>query len=454
MAGNPDEKNMEKIVSLCKRRGFIFQSSEIYGGLASTWDYGPMGVELKRNVKNAWWRSVVHTRDDVVGLDAAILMHPQAWVASGHADGFTDPLVECKSCHHRFRPDHLDNEVCPDCGGEFTVPRMFNLMLKTFLGPAEDSSHQVWMRPETAQGIFVNFRNVVTSSRARLPFGIAQIGKSFRNEITPGNFVFRTREFEQMEVEFFVEPPEIANRKGKKTDEQWHLHWLDQRFDWYLKLGIQAENLRKRQHGKDELAHYAKDCYDVEYKFPWGWSELEGIANRTDFDLRQHQDHSGQDMTYFDDEIQERYIPYVLEPSGGADRSTLAFLVDAYHEEPDPGSRETRTVLHLHPDLAPVKVAVLPLSRNDKLLQKSRDIYYSLKEQFVTQFDDSQSIGRRYRRQDEIGTPLAVTIDFQTIEEDDSVTIRDRDTMTQIRVPIPNLIETLSQKLHGQPLIG
>ena len=452
MARSLDKVNMETIVSLCKRRGFIFPSSEIYGGLGSTWDYGPMGVELKRNVKDAWWKSVVHERNDVVGLDSAILMHPDIWVASGHAEGFTDPLVECKSCHHRFRPDHLESDSCPDCSGELTDARMFNLMLKTFLGPAEDSAHQVWMRPETAQGIFVNFQNVLVSHRGRLPFGIAQIGKAFRNEITPGNFVFRTREFEQMEIEYFIEPPEIASKKGNPSDEELHQEWLNTRFDWYVKLGMRRDKLRIRQHGDDELAHYAKSCYDVEYEFPWGWSELEGIANRTDFDLKQHQNHSSKDMTYFDDEIQERYIPYVLEPSGGADRSTLAFLVDAYDEEAATGSNESRTVLHLHPSLAPIKVAVLPLSRNEKLVPKAREVHDIVKANFVSQYDDSQSIGRRYRRQDEIGTPLAVTIDFKTVEEDNSVTIRDRDSMVQDRVPIPSLLEALKDKIENLSL--
>ena len=442
MARTLEQVDMDKIVSLSKRRGFVFPSSDIYGGLGSTWDYGPLGVELKRNVKDAWWRAVVHRRDDVVGLDAAILMHPQTWVASGHAETFTDPLVECRQCHLRFREDHLEGiTTCPSCGGDFTEARNFNLMLKTFLGPVEDSANQVWLRPETAQGIFVNFQNVATSTRRKLPFGIAQIGKAFRNEITPGNFVFRTREFEQMEIEFFVKPD---------TDEEWHQRWLKDRFQWYVDLGIREENLRIRQHGDDELAHYAKSCYDIEYHFPWGWAELEGIANRTDFDLRQHQQHSGQEMTYFDDEIQDpnekHYFPYVIEPSGGADRATLAFLVDSYDEETLDG--DTRVVLHFHPAIAPIKVAVLPLSRNARLVPKAREVYDIVRSRFVAQYDDAQSIGRRYRRQDEIGTPLAVTVDFQTIEDDNAVTIRDRDTMQQVRVPIPDLLNTLQEKLH------
>ena len=432
--------DLDTIVSLSKRRGLIFPGSEIYGGLSSTWDYGPLGVELKRNVKDAWWRAVVHQRDDMVGLDAAILMHPRVWEASGHVEGFTDPLVECRECHQRFRADQLDGTRCPECGGELTDPRMFNLMLKTFLGPVEDSAHQVYLRPETAQGIFVNFLNVLTTTRRKLPFGIAQIGKAFRNEITPGNFTFRTREFEQMEIEYFVKPG---------TDEEWHLRWLQDRFNWYVNLGIRQENLRIRQHEKDELAHYAKDCYDIEYRFPWGWAELEGIANRTDFDLRQHAEFSGHDLTYYDDDTRERFLPYVIEPSGGVDRATLAFLIDAYDEEPDPGQREARTVLHLHPTLAPIKVAILPLSRNQKLVPKAQEVYTQIRKHLPTQYDDAQSIGRRYRRQDEVGTPLCVTVDFQTVDEDNAVTIRHRDTMDQVRVPIPDLLSALREKLDS-----
>ncbi len=433
--------DMDKIISLSKRRGFVFQSSEVYGGLGSTWDYGPLGVELKRNVKEAWWRSVIVQRDDMVGLDAAILMHPQAWVASGHVENFADPLVECRSCNLRFRTDDLATELCPECGGEFTNPRQFNLMFKTFMGPAEDTAHQVYLRPETAQGIFVNFPNVVNSTRKKLPFGIGQIGKAFRNEITPGNFTFRTREFEQMEVEYFVKPG---------TDTQWLHQWIEERFDWYLAYGIRPENLRLRQHADDELAHYAKDCYDIEYRFPWGWAELEGIANRTDFDLRQHAEASGQDMTYFDDAAEDgdnRYFPYVIEPSGGVDRATLAFWLDAYDEEPDGDT--VRTVLHLHRKLAPVTVAALPLSRNAKLVPAAREVYNQLRKNFNTQYDDAQSIGRRYRRQDEIGTPYCVTVDFDTLE-DRGVTIRERDSMHQMRVPIVQLVDVLKDKLeHG-----
>ncbi|MSQ14292.1 MAG: glycine--tRNA ligase [Dehalococcoidia bacterium] len=433
---------MDTIVSLCKRRGFIFQSSEIYGGLGSTWDYGPLGVELKNNVKRAWWKAVVQKREDMVGIDAAILMHPQVWVASGHVAGFSDPLAECKSCNHRFRADHIEGNRCPDCGGELTEPKMFNLMAKTFLGPVEEEAAVVYLRPETAQGIFVNFENIQTTTRKKLPFGVAQVGKAFRNEITPGNFVFRTREFEQMEIEYFVKPG---------TDEEWHKRWLQDRFNWYPSLGMRAENLRLRQHGSDELAHYAKDCYDVEYLFPMGWSELEGIANRGDFDLRQHAQFSGKELNYFDDEANERYIPYVIEPSAGADRSTLAFLIDAYREEDvqsGGGQTEKRVVLKLHKDLAPIKAAVLPLSRNPQLVPTAKEVHSLLRENtdWMTQYDDAQSIGRRYRRQDEIGTLYCVTIDFDTIN-DRAVTIRDRDSMEQERVPIDELVAALKQKL-------
>jgi glycyl-tRNA synthetase len=430
---------MEKLVSLCKRRGFIFPSSEIYGSLGATYDYGPLGVELKNNVKKAWWRAVVQERDDMVGLDASILMHPQTWVASGHVQGFADPLVDCKQCRKRWRADHVRDAKCPDCQGELTEPRMFNLMFKTSVGALEDEAAVVYLRPETAQGIFVNFQNVLTSTRKKLPFGIAQIGKSFRNEITTGNFIFRMREFEQMEIEYFTKPG---------TDEEWFKRWVEDRFNWYVNLGIRKENLRLRQHAKDELAHYARDCYDVEYLFPIGWSELEGVANRTDFDLKQHAQHSGKDLSYFDEETKERIIPYVIEPSAGVDRSVLAFLADAYDEEPD--KDEMRVVLRLHPDLAPVKVAVLPLSRNEKLAPLSREVYGSLRGSWMVQYDDAQSIGRRYRRQDEIGTPFCVTVDFQSLE-DHQATIRERDKMRQIRVPIEALKSTLDAKLNGEP---
>ena len=433
---------MPKLVSLAKRRGFIFPSSEIYGGLASTWDYGPLGVELKRNVKDLWWRAMVHSRDDVVGLDAAILMHARVWEASGHVEGFTDPLVECKSCHQRFRSDQLEDPAkCPECSGELTDSRQFNLMFKTHAGPVEDSASQVWLRPETAQGILVNFANVVTATRMKLPFGIAQIGKAFRNEITPGNFTFRTREFEQMEMEFFVKPGE---------DERWHQYWIEQRYQWYVALGIRPQSLRVRPHEPDELAHYAKATSDIEHRFPWGWGELEGIANRTDFDLRRHAEFSGQDLTYFEQESGERYVPYVIEPSGGVDRTTLAFLVDAYDEEPSStATKEPRVVLRFHPDVAPVKVAVLPLSRNAKLVPTAQEVYAQVRRHLPAMYDDAQSIGRRYRRQDEVGTPLCVTVDFQSVEEDQAVTIRHRDTMEQVRVPIAELVGALTEQLCG-----
>jgi glycyl-tRNA synthetase len=434
----PTKADMDKIVSLCKRRGFIFPSSEIYGGLASCWDYGPMGVELKRNVKDAWWKAVVHQRDDVVGLDTAIMMHPRVWAASGHLDGFTDPLVECKSCHLRWREDAVEGRKCPECGGELTEPRMFNLMFRTFMGPVEEETSTVYLRPETAQGMFVNFGNVITTTRKKLPLGIAQIGKSFRNEITTGNFFFRTREFECMELEYFVKPG---------TDQKWLDYWVEERFDWYVKLGMRKENLRPRQHAQDELAHYARDCYDIEYLFPMGWSELEGIANRGDFDLTQHAKGSGKELGYYDAETDERYVPYVIEPAAGVDRSVLAFLIDAYDEEEIEGQK--RALLRLHPSLAPIKVAVLPLSRNEKLTPLAREVFDRLCPNFVTDYDDSQSIGRRYRRQDEIGTPFGVTIDFESLE-DKQVTIRDRDSLAQIRVPIEELDKILAAKLRGE----
>ncbi len=436
----PKKVDMEKIVSLCRRRGFIFPSSEIYGGLSSCWDYGPLGVELKRNIKDAWWRAIVQERDDMVGLDASIMMHPQTWAASGHLEGFTDPLVECKSCHLRWRSDDLEGSNCPSCGGELTESRRFNLMFKTFMGPVEEEASVIYLRPETAQGIFVNFQNVLNTTRRRLPFGIAQVGKAFRNEITTGNFIFRSREFEQMEIEFFVKP---------ETDQEWFNYWIEERLNWYVKLGINRENLKLRQHSKEELAHYARDCYDINYLFPMGWSELEGIANRGDFDLVQHATFSGKSMDYFDDETKEHFIPYIIEPSAGVDRSTLAFLCDAYDEEPD--EDEIRVLLHLHPSLAPIKVAVLPLSRREKLANVAKQIYADLRQCWMVGYDDAQSIGRRYRRQDEIGTPFCVTVDFQSLE-DEQVTIRERDTMNQIRVPISELRAVLYAKLKGESL--
>ncbi|NLC59482.1 MAG: glycine--tRNA ligase [Armatimonadetes bacterium] len=432
--------DMETIVSLCKRRGFIFQSSEIYGGLGSCWDYGPLGVELKRNVKEAWWQSVVRARPDMVGLDAAILMHPRVWEASGHVAGFADPMVDCRQCKQRFRADHLENlEQCPECGGALTEARMFNLMFKTFMGPVEEEAAVVYLRPETAQGIFVNFDNVRESMRKKLPFGIAQIGKAFRNEITPGNFTFRTREFEQMEIEYFVKPGE---------DEEWHQRWIQERLQWYLDYGIRAENLQIRPHACDELAHYAKGCSDIEYRFPFGWSELEGIANRTDFDLRRHAEYSGRDLTYFDDQTQERYFPYVIEPSAGADRATLAFLIDAYHEEQV--RNEKRVVLRLHKALAPIKAAVMPLKRNEpRIVAVAKELADRLRRCMATMYDDTGSIGRLYRRQDEVGTVWCLTVDFQSLE-DETVTVRDRDTMEQVRVPIAEVPARLSEQL-GNP---
>ncbi len=427
-------KLMEKIVSLCKRRGFIFQSSEIYGGLNSCWDYGPLGIELKRNVKEAWWKAAVYERDNIYGLDASILMHPEVWHASGHIEGFSDPLVDCKKCKHRFRQDDLDDfKACPDCGGELTEARQFNLMFKTFMGPVEDTASTVYMRPETAQGIFVNFQNVLTTSRAKVPFGIAQTGKAFRNEITPGNFTFRTREFEQMEIEFFVKPG---------TDDEWLQYWKNERFNWYIRYGVKKEKLRLRKHEDDELAHYAKECYDVEYEFPFGWSELEGIANRTDFDLSQHAKFSKKKLNYFDEPEKIRYVPYVIEPSAGADRSTLAFLVDAYDEEAE------RVVLRLHPKLAPVKVGVFPLMRKDGHPEKAREIEKLLRPYCNVMYDETGSIGKRYRRQDEIGTPYCVTVDQETAQND-TVTVRDRDSMEQVRLPVAGLAEALQERLDG-----
>ena len=433
--------DMDKLVSICRRRGFIFPSSEIYGGLSGCWDYGPLGVELKRNVKDAWWRAMVQERDDMVGLETSILMHPRTWEASGHVAGFSDPLAECKQCHQRWRVDELKEKACPACGGELTESRQFNLMFKTFAGPVEDAASVVYLRPETAQGMFVNFQNIVDTSRKKLPFGIAQIGRSFRNEITTGNFIFRSREFEQMEIEFFVKPG---------TDEKWFQYWLQTRMNWYAeRLGIRKENLRLRQHEKEELAHYAKGCYDVNYQFPIGWAELEGIANRGDFDLTQHAKFSGKSLDYFDDETKERFIPYVIEPSAGVDRSVLAVLCDAYDEDTADG--EPRSLFRFHPNVAPIKVAVLPLSKKETLSPLAKQIHTDLRQCWTVQYDDTQSIGRRYRRQDEIGTPFCVTVDFQSLE-DNRVTIRERDRMNQIRVPVTGLRNTIAAKLGGEDL--
>jgi glycyl-tRNA synthetase len=429
--------DMKKVVSLCKRRGIIFQSSDIYGGLGSVWDYGPIGVELKNNVKKAWWRANVYKRDDMEGLDAAILMHPRTWEASGHVGSFADLMVDCKKCKKRFREDKLEGDKCPECGGELTESRRFNLMFKTSVGSLEEGSTTIYMRPETAQGIFVNFLNVLNSSRRKLPFGIAQTGKSFRNEITSGNLTFRSREFEQMEIEYFVKP---------EDDKKWYDYWVSERLDWYVKLGIKKENLKLREHTKDELAHYAKACHDIEYNFPFGWSELEGIANRTDFDLKQHSSISGNQLVYFDDETGKNITPYVIEPSGGVDRAVLAFLVDSYHEEKV--RKEKRTVLKLHKELAPVKAAVFPLLKNrPELVEMARRIAGDLGGDHKVIYDDTASIGRLYRRQDEIGTLYCVTVDVQSLE-DKMVTVRDRDTMQQERIPADVLKETLKKKLE------
>jgi len=427
--------DLDTIASLCKRRGFIFPSSEIYGGFESTWDYGPLGAELKRNVKAAWWKAMVQERDDMVGLDASILMSPRVWEASGHTTHFADALVECQGCHKRFRADEVKADACPECGGALTEARQFNTMFKTFVGPVEEDASVAYLRPETAQGIFVNFENVLTTTRRKLPFGIAQQGKEFRNEITTGNFFFRTREFEAMEMEFFCKPG---------TDDEWYDYWRNERLNWYLRFGIRPENIRLREYAPEELAHYSSGTTDVEYLYPFGWAELEGIAKRTDYDLRQHAKHSGKHLSYFDEETNEHIVPYVVEPAAGVDRCVLIYLLDAYREEEVRG--EKRVLLKLHPFLAPIKVAVLPLSRNEQLVPPARQVWDLLRPRFMTQYDDAQSIGRRYRRQDEIGTPLCVTVDFDTLE-DQAVTIRERDSMEQARVPIANLVEALRERL-------
>jgi glycyl-tRNA synthetase len=438
MANNADL--MDKLVSLAKRRGFIFQSSEIYGGTGSVWDYGPLGVELKRNLKDRWWTSMVHQRDDIEGLDAAILMHPRVWEASGHVAGFTDPLIECTNCHRRYRADlpEVAKGQCPTCGTKdaFTEPRMFNLMFKTFMGPVEDSSATVYIRPETAQGIYVNFLNVQGAARQKVPFGIAQIGKAFRNEITPGNFIFRTREFEQAEMQYFVKPG---------TDEEWFEKWMEERMQWHKDLGIRAEKLRFHQHGADELAHYAKKAFDVEYEFPFGWKEFEGIHNRSDFDLKQHQEYSGKRLEYIDPVTNERYIPYVIETSMGVDRAALVLLADAYREDEVEG--EARVVLSLKPALAPIKVGVFPLIKKDGMPEIADKLHAALRAAAIPSFYDlSGAIGRRYRRQDEIGTPWCVTIDGQTLE-DQTVTIRDRDSLEQIRVGSDKVVAWVKERL-------
>ncbi|NOY78949.1 MAG: glycine--tRNA ligase [Calditrichaeota bacterium] len=427
---------MDKLVSLSKRRGIIFQSSEIYGGINSCWDYGPVGVELKRNIKEFWWRSMVFWRNDVEGIDASIIMHPTVWKASGHVENFTDPMVDCKKCKRRFRADEIKGDKCPVCGGELTEARQFNLMFKTFMGPVEDETNTIYLRPETAQGIYVNFLNVQKAARKKIPFGIAQIGKAFRNEITPGNFIFRTREFEQMEMQYFVKPG---------TDEEFFEKWKAARMAWYGELGIRPEKLRFHQHGPDELAHYAKAAFDIEYEFPFGWKELEGIHNRTDFDLSRHQEFSGKDLRYFDDQTHERYIPYVIETSAGVDRTLLTVLSDAYREEEVNG--DTRVVLKLNPKIAPIKIAVFPLIKKEGMPEIAQRIQADLQKKYKTFYDISGAIGRRYRRQDEIGTPYCVTVDSQTLE-DQTVTIRHRDTMKQERVASAQLLTYFSDKLE------
>ena len=463
------QRVVDSVVSLAKRRGFVYPCGEIYGGTKSAWDYGPLGVELKDNIKRQWWRSLVQSREDVVGLDSSVILPRKTWEASGHVATFTDPLTECQSCHKRFRADHLQEEyaekqskkgspvapdsvdlatlACPNCGtrGAWTEPRQFSGLLKTYLGVLEDESGLHYLRPETAQGIFLNFANVVTSARKKPPFGIAQIGKSFRNEITPGNFIFRTREFEQMEMEYFVRPGE---------DEEWHQYWIDERTRWYTELGINPDNLRHFEHPQEKLSHYSKRTVDIEYRFNFvgsEWGELEGIANRTDFDLMTHSEHSGQDLSYFDQAADERYTPYVIEPAAGLSRSLMTFLVDAYTEDEAPNTKggvDKRTVLRLDPRLAPVKVAVLPLSRNEALTPKAKDLAAELRGFWNVDFDDSGAIGRRYRRQDEIGTPYCVTVDFETLD-DGAVTVRERDTMTQERISLEGLRTWFAERLVG-----
>lgn len=465
----PSSSIIDTIANLAKRRGLVFQSGEIYGGTRSAWDYGPLGVELKENIKRQWWRSVVTGRDDIVGLDSAIILPREVWVASGHVDVFNDPLVECLNCHKRHRQDHMQEAflekkgaktgisdpdsvpmaeiVCPDCGtkGQWTEPRDFNMMLKTYLGPIETEEGLHYLRPETAQGIFVNFANVVTTARKKPPFGIGQIGKSFRNEITPGNFIFRTREFEQMEMEFFVEP---------STAAEWHQYWIDTRLQWYVDLGIDPDNLRLYEHPKEKLSHYSDRTVDIEYKFGFAgspWGELEGVANRTDFDLSTHSKHSGADLSFYDQATEARYVPYVIEPAAGLTRSLMAFLVDAYTEDEAPNAKggvDKRTVLRLDPRLAPVKAAVLPLSRNADLSPKARDLAAELRTSWNVEFDDAGAIGRRYRRQDEIGTPYCITVDFDSLE-DHAVTIRERDQMSQERVAIAEVADYLAVRLKG-----
>lgn len=437
---------LDTIVSLCKRRGFVFQSSEIYGGLASAWDYGPLGVELKNNIQRFWWNEMVRSRRNIVGLDAAILMHPRVWEASGHVENFHDPLVDCKQCKTRFRADQIDlNAACPVCGTKdsFTEPRQFNLMFKTHLGPVEDDANIVYLRPETAQGIYVNYKNCVQTSRVKVPFGIAQVGKAFRNEIVTKNFIFRTCEFEQMEMQFFVNPAE---------DKKWFDYWKETRMEYYKKLGIRPDKLRFYPHGPDELAHYAKEAVDIEYEFPMGWRELEGIHNRTDFDLSRHSEYSGKDLTYLDDQTKERFVPYIIETSAGLTRSVLMVLSDAYEEETLENG-ETRTVLRFHPLIAPITVGVFPLVKKDGLAEYAMQLEEELREYFATFYDESGAIGRRYRRQDEIGTPYCITVDYQT-KDDDTVTLRYRDSMEQIRIHRKEIVDVIKQAIKDYKRVG
>ena len=435
MSKNPQEQKMQSLVSLCRRRAFIFQSSEIYGGLNGCWDYGPLGVELKRNIKELWWKDTVLSRTDVEGVDCSILMNSKVWEASGHVQSFTDPMVDCLQCRGRFRADHIVNNQCPTCGSKnkFTEVRHFNLMFKTHVGALEDSSSVAYLRPETCQGIFANFDNIVNTCRVKVPFGIAQIGKAFRNEINPRNFTFRSREFEQMEMEFFCNPSEAP---------KWFQYWKDERYNWYLKYGIKKERLHLREHAKDELAHYAAGCADIEYDFPFGCAELEGIANRTDYDLKRHSEFSKKDLSYFDQGLNQRYFPYVIEPSAGADRATLAFLVDAYEEEAE------RTVLRFHPRIAPIKAAVFPLVNKDGMPETAEQIFNTLKKRWNTFYDDKGAVGRRYRRQDEAGTPFCITVDGET-SKDQSVTIRHRDSMAQDRIAMDKVVEYLAKYLEA-----
>jgi glycyl-tRNA synthetase len=431
---------VDKLVSLCKRKGFIFQSSGIYGGVNGCWDFGPLGVELKKNLKDDWWYNFVQLRDDIVGLDASIIMHPEVWVASGHVEAFHDVVVDCKECKHRFRQDHLESEKCPDCGGELTEPKKFNSMLKTQLGVSEDTAVNTYLRPETCQSIFVDFKEVYSSSRCQVPFGIAQVGKSFRNEVNPRNFIFRSREFEQMEIEFFCK---------EEDEEAWFEKWQEAIWSWYLRLGLPEDKMRWYEHPKESLAHYSKRTVDVEYEFPFGWGELQGLANRGTFDLKAHSEHSGKDLSFFDQQANERFVPTVLEPSAGADRTTLAVLCAAYHEE-EVKEGEERVVMKFAPKLAPIKAAVLPLVKKDGLADIAQDLEKKLRRRFATYYDQAGAIGRRYRRQDEIGTPFCICVDYDT-KEDNTVTVRERDSMEQVRMPIDELINYIEPKVSFDP---